>query len=349
MATIQEIADRAGVSRRTVDRVLNHRGIVKEETAAKVRKVVDELGYQPNVAARGLAARKKKYKIGFCSIVGRTCPIFEEIRNGARSKAEELKTYGVTVEFYTFNKDHPVTAEKLNEILINFDCDALAVAPGSVFGVEEMIQKAESMDIPIVFFNLDDDKYKRLCYVGCDYVKSGQLAAGLAALCTDDTAKIGIYTSHVSNTYSYEGRLRGFESELLKRYSGLSIIAKEYLDDSGEDYYKAGVELAGKYPDLDLIYLVNPGDYSICEVIGDIFREKKIKIITNDMLEMQMSMLREGIISATISQDPHQQGYLAVDLLFQYLAYGRTPEKDRYYTDLSIYIGQSTYSSEEQS
>ena len=44
MITLKEIAQMAGVSRGTVDRVLNHRGGVSEETARKVQKIVDSVG-----------------------------------------------------------------------------------------------------------------------------------------------------------------------------------------------------------------------------------------------------------------------------------------------------------------
>ena len=50
MATIKEIAALAGVSRGTVDRVLNDRGAVNPETAEKIRKIAKELDYKPNRA-----------------------------------------------------------------------------------------------------------------------------------------------------------------------------------------------------------------------------------------------------------------------------------------------------------
>ena len=47
MATLKQVAERAGVSRRTVDRVLNQRGAVKPETAQRVRAALRELDYRP--------------------------------------------------------------------------------------------------------------------------------------------------------------------------------------------------------------------------------------------------------------------------------------------------------------
>lgn len=57
-ATIYDVAGAAGVSLATVSRVLNNPEKVKKETRERVLKVIDELGYRPNVIARGLASRK---------------------------------------------------------------------------------------------------------------------------------------------------------------------------------------------------------------------------------------------------------------------------------------------------
>ena len=55
--SIQDVADRAGVSIATVSRVLNNPSMVAAETAQRVREVVDDLGYVPNVSAQSLVTR----------------------------------------------------------------------------------------------------------------------------------------------------------------------------------------------------------------------------------------------------------------------------------------------------
>lgn len=56
--TLQQIAEKAGVSRGTVDRALNDRGRIKPEVAEKIKKIAEEMGYQPNRAGRALAMTK---------------------------------------------------------------------------------------------------------------------------------------------------------------------------------------------------------------------------------------------------------------------------------------------------
>lgn len=61
--TINDVAKLAGVSKRTVSRVINNSPKVGKATRAKIQKIIDELNYSPNAQARGLAARRS-YLLG---------------------------------------------------------------------------------------------------------------------------------------------------------------------------------------------------------------------------------------------------------------------------------------------
>ena len=56
MVTIKDIAEKAGVSRGTVDRVLHDRGRVSPSKAKKIKEIAEKMGYRPNIAGKGLAA-----------------------------------------------------------------------------------------------------------------------------------------------------------------------------------------------------------------------------------------------------------------------------------------------------
>jgi DNA-binding LacI/PurR family transcriptional regulator len=56
--TLEAVAERAGVSRATVSRVVNGSSGVREALVEKVRQAVEELGYVPNQAARTLVTRR---------------------------------------------------------------------------------------------------------------------------------------------------------------------------------------------------------------------------------------------------------------------------------------------------
>src|SRR5579883_2709407 len=58
MTTIADVARRAKVTTATVSNVITQRVPVSEKTRARVLQAIEELGYRPNLVARGLAQGK---------------------------------------------------------------------------------------------------------------------------------------------------------------------------------------------------------------------------------------------------------------------------------------------------
>ena len=63
-STIKDVAKLAGVSFKTVSRVINKEPSVRQDTIDKVNQAIAQLNYQPNSAARNLAGTKT-YAIGY--------------------------------------------------------------------------------------------------------------------------------------------------------------------------------------------------------------------------------------------------------------------------------------------
>jgi len=86
--SIEDVAKKANVSISTVSRVLNRRNIVNVDTRKRVESAIRELGYRPNVFARGLMLRKS-------NVLGLVLPdlhgeFYSEVIRGANFRAHEL-------------------------------------------------------------------------------------------------------------------------------------------------------------------------------------------------------------------------------------------------------------------
>lgn len=105
MATIKEVAEKAGVSPSTVSRALSGKVAVSPETKEKVLRAVKELNYQPNALAKGLKEGRSK-TIGL---------IIPNVRNlvfppAIRGITDVAKKYGYTVVLC--NTDEDLETEK---------------------------------------------------------------------------------------------------------------------------------------------------------------------------------------------------------------------------------------------
>ena len=94
--TIKEIARICGVSRGTVDRVVNKRGKVKPQTEEMILRVIAEHGYTKNTVAQALTVKKKEPVIGVI-LCSEGNPFFDDVINGFRRAEEDLRDYGVTL------------------------------------------------------------------------------------------------------------------------------------------------------------------------------------------------------------------------------------------------------------
>ena len=126
MATIKEVAEKAGVSAATVSYVLNDSRKVRPETEQRVLWAAKELGYLPNTAARSLA-------VGRSSILGLIVadianPFFPEI---AKSFQLEASLYGLETLVMDSNKD-PRRTRNLVERLLGLQVPGIAFLTSQV-------------------------------------------------------------------------------------------------------------------------------------------------------------------------------------------------------------------------
>jgi DNA-binding LacI/PurR family transcriptional regulator len=89
---LRQVAERAGVSMRTVSNVVRGTGRASASTRARVLQAVDELGYRPNRAARGL--RTGRSGVLSLAVPGLSVPYFAEL---ADIVMREAALYGCTV------------------------------------------------------------------------------------------------------------------------------------------------------------------------------------------------------------------------------------------------------------
>jgi LacI family transcriptional regulator len=88
VATISDVAARAGVSTATVSRALNGKSTVDRDLVARVRKAAEELGYQPNGPARNL--RRQEAAVVALIISDVENPFFTAIARGVEDVAHEV-------------------------------------------------------------------------------------------------------------------------------------------------------------------------------------------------------------------------------------------------------------------
>ena len=131
--TIQQIAEKANVSRGTVDRSLNNRGRINPEVAKRILQIAEEMGYVPRGKKKTID-KKANIKIGVVTQLAKASFMLE-INRGIRQAGEELKNWGVEIvlrEVFSVDENEQVraieelAAEGIQGLaLMPVDCDRI--------------------------------------------------------------------------------------------------------------------------------------------------------------------------------------------------------------------------------
>jgi LacI family transcriptional regulator len=124
-ATLSEVARAAGVGTTTVSRVINGGDRVSEKTLARVRRVIQAMGYMPNQAARVLKGDRTK-TIGLI-IPSIADPFFSSCAEAAQAVARANDSLLIVTASHN---DPHIEIENLN-ILISHRADGLILAPAN--------------------------------------------------------------------------------------------------------------------------------------------------------------------------------------------------------------------------
>ena len=326
MVTIKQIADLCGISRGTVDRVINDRGNVKPETKELILSVAKELGYKPNPAGKALSARKKNPVVGIV-LSSEGNPFFDDVIKGLKIASEKYEIYGLKVIWKNMRGYDVESQLQLIEELES-KINALIINPVNDSKIIEAIDRLVDKGIFVVTLNNDVNKSKRHCYVGSDYLNGGETAGALLQMIMPNHADIGVVMGS-SKILGHEKRLEGFKNNIKDndKFKIVDIIENEDDDISSYDKTKLMLE---QYPNINVLFIVAAGVYGACRAVMSLAKQEEMSIIAFDTVPTTVEMMKKKVIKAVIYQHPYRQGQRAMQVAFEYLVNGINPDKSEH-------------------
>ena len=229
-ATIKDVAKLAGVSFKTVSRVINREPSVGEELQAKVWAAIEELNYQPNLSARQL--RGSPSFIAFIYDNPNSHYVIE-MQHGI---LEECKRQGFELLIHPAVSSDEGYIDELRRLVSNGHIAGLVLTP-PFSESEQLIEVLNARDIRhvrILSGELDSD-YTGPCVLIDDYHAAYEITQYLVGLGHRDIAFLG---GHLEHDSSSEKRLAGYLAALADadiEHRDNLILPGEYSFDSGSE------------------------------------------------------------------------------------------------------------------
>ncbi|MBB4934523.1 DNA-binding LacI/PurR family transcriptional regulator [Lipingzhangella halophila] len=249
--TLEMVAERAGVGRGTVSRVINDSASVAEQTRQAVLRAVAELGYVPNHSARTLVTRRtdtvalvvtEPHERIFAE------PFFAQIIKGVSAALNER---GLQLMLTMVGSG--VQHERASQYLTEDHVDGVLIV--SEHRDDPLPKRLAESGLPLVHGGRPlGREQERLSFVEIDNVGGGQMAT--RHLLQSGRRAIGTVTGPRDMAAGVE-RLRGYEQAL--RDAGHEVLPERIAtaDFSFEGGTRAMRELLHTAPDLDAVFVAS--------------------------------------------------------------------------------------------
>lgn len=337
--TVKEIARLAGVSRGTVDRALKGRDGINRETKERILKIAQEHNYTPNLIGKALVYSKHPIKVSvILNSVGND--FFSEMKRGFFEAEREYSSYGICLAL------REIKGYKSEDILraideIDEDTKALVLTPVNDEKVREKIDDLTERGVCVITISSDIENSKRTAYVGCDYLKSGRIAGRLIRLLNKKGASVCIATGS-ANHKGHMSRVEGIKAYLSDHGNDINIAGVIENQDDNETAYLKTKKFLRNHDNISFVYITAGGVSGTVKAVREetALTGRKIGIgCFDDTPEIERAV-KNGDIEATICQQPFEQGYNAIKLIFEKIV-ARKEIKKFNYTQLIIKVDES--------
>lgn len=331
--TLDQIAEAAGVSLSTVDRVINRRGGVSPAKEASVlewasRLNVDRVlfrGYMPVLRVAVLMQSPKN-------------PFYSDLRNAFTDTGAAMSELRISCFVHYLNLANiKATIKQLHDIADGYDA-LIVVCPDDPDLSDALRQISGSK--PLVTLVTDIPTSGRLAYVGPDNRQMGRAAGELMGRFTRMKGDLLIVLG-MQNITGHEEREMGFRSVIRERFPHCHISASL---ESGENQTRAG-ELVRRALQENKricgIYNISSGNTNIAQTLRQMGLETQMVLITHELTPARKRMLRDGIIDAIIDQNPYEEAKRSLEVLARH--FNRLQDVVSYgnYTPFNIYIREN--------
>lgn len=298
--TVRDIADAAGVSLATVDRVLNSRPGVRQITIAKVRDAVERLGYVRDTHAANLA-RRKQYNFYFVLPEGPNqfaSLIVDGLREMDRSQVADRVSIRIVPAPIL---DPHAVVRTLNALPVG-KLDGVAIMVPETPQVRDAVARIKNQGAAVVALVSDLPNTPRDRFIGIDNVAAGRTAAALMGRFLKKTGEILVVTNSLRSRDSLERRL-GFDGVMGGGFARHEVLPTVVSHDDPHRLGGIVRESVARRPNLVGVYSMGGGNAALLAALRESGKLTDLVVLAHELTPTTRKALLADEIAALVNQN----------------------------------------------
>jgi ribose transport system substrate-binding protein len=204
--------------------------------------------------------------------------------------------------------------------------DGIVLAAAERNALVQPVDRAAAAGIPVAIFDSGLDSENYMTFVATNNYEAGRMGGRKLAELLGGKGKVAMVL-HATGSFSTMERERGFEDVAAKEFPGIRIVARQYGMSDRARARAVTENILAAHPDLDGIFCsTEPSSTGASLALKARELAGKVKFVGFDWVDLMITDLRQGVLDATVVQDPYRIGYEAVRAVADKLN-GKTPPK----------------------
>jgi LacI family transcriptional regulator len=320
--TIPDLAEAAGVSVATVNRVLAGATNVRLQTRVLVLEAAEKIGfYGLQTIQASLAASRPKYRFGFLLLQShrqfyQNCAV--AIRNAAKAFEKSGVEIDVRIEFLEDLSPQNTAARAL---ALGEECDSVCLTSAVHPEVTEAVETLQGRGLPVFAFVAQLTATGLVHYVGLDNWKVGRTSAwAIEGLCKKP-GKIGILIGN-PRYRNQEMNETGFRSYFREYAPLFTLLEPLSTFESGAVAHEMTEKLLASHSDLTSLFISGGGITGAMAAVRASGRANELVVVGYDLMDSTRAGLLDGTLKFVIS---HPLRQLADELIEGMVRASRSP------------------------
>ncbi|MDA7426726.1 LacI family DNA-binding transcriptional regulator [Thalassococcus lentus] len=337
--TIADLAKEAGVSVATIDRVLNGRAKVREETARRVYEAAHKIGYHAAaLIGQRMAADLPKIRFGFVLHKEKQA-FFRDMREAAEAAVRAATGVQTSVEFAFASSQAPSDYAALIEEL-GERCDAVAAIAVAHLQVTDAVTRLEARGIPCFALLNDFAQGVRQSYVGLNNLKIGRVAAHMLATATRQHGDLAIFVGG-HRWHGHELRETGFRSymrEFAPQFRTLDALVNL---ETRQLTYEATLNLLERHPNLRGIYCAGGGMEGAIAALQELRKPGEVSMVVHELTPESRSALAQRYLTMAVATPLDAVLTETVNLMIEAVQNGGNSLPGQQFLEPQLYLPES--------
>ena len=299
--TVHDIAREAGVSLATVDRVLNARPRVREQSVKRVQEAVEKLGYVRDVSAANLAKRRE-YQFAFV-IPDNKSQFVSTIRDSLADLSKVQGSDRIRIKTILAPTDDPNATAHILLGLIDAQFHGVAIMCPETPQVRDAVTRLKQAGVAVVTMISDLPSSARDHFVGVNNVAAGRTAGALMGrFLAEKSGKVLVISGSLASRDSIERRF-GFDSMMAERFSALTVLPTVESRNDSHRLIAIVRQVLTSHKDIIGIYALGSGNAAILDVLRATDTIHKATVIMHELTPVTRAALEAEEVDVVIMQN----------------------------------------------